>query len=66
MLYPQYESDFTEKVISQSTWKALQNEAKRRLDEIEIEGEVASDRVIAHWGKIVNGTVPFGYSIKED
>lgn len=63
MLYPQYESFFKDRTICQSTWEALQNEAKRRLDEID--KGLTSDRVIEHWNNIVNGVVPFGFKIKK-
>jgi hypothetical protein len=66
MLYPQYKSYFENKTIDQSTWKALQNEAKRRLDEIDSGKEPAADSVISHWKSIVNGVVPFGYKIRND
>ena len=66
MLYPQYKDDFEDRTIYQSTWEALQNEAKRLLDEIDSGKEFAADSVIAHWKDIVNGVVPFGYKIKND
>ena len=66
MLYPQYKGYFEDRTISQSTWEALQNEAKRRINEIDSGEESAADSVIAHWKSIVNGTIPFGYKIKND
>lgn len=66
MLYPQNKGDFEGRTINQSTWKALQNEAKRLLDEIDSGEESAADPVIAHWKSIVNGVVPFGFKIKND
>ena len=66
MLYPQYKDYFEGRTISQSTWETLQNEAKRRLNEIDSGEESAADSVIAHWKSILNGTVPFGYKIKND
>lgn len=66
MLYPQYKDYFEGRTIYQSTWETLQNEAKRRLDEIDSGEESAADSVIAHWKNIVNGVVPFGYKIKND
>lgn len=66
MLYPQCKGDFEDRTIDQSTWEALQNEAKRRLDEIDSGEEPAADSVIAHWKNIVNGVVPFGYTVEED
>ena len=66
MLYPQYKDDFEDRTIYQSTWGALQNEAKRLLDEIDSGKGSAADSVIAHWKDIVNGVVPFGYKIKND
>lgn len=66
MLYPQYKDDFEDRTIYQSTWEALQNEAKRLLDGIDSGEGSAADSVIAHWKDIVNGVVPFGYKIKND
>ena len=60
MLYPQYESSF-EKTISKDTWKALQEEAARNLEE-----NIAGPTVTAHWQSIVDGEIPFGYKIKDD
>lgn len=66
MLYPQYKDYFEGRTIPQSTWETLQNEAKRLLNEIDTGEESAADSVIAHWKSIVNGTIPFGYKIKND
>lgn len=66
MLYLQYKGYFEDRTISQTTWKALQNQAKRLLNEIDTGEESAADSVIAHWKSILNGTVPFGYKIKND
>lgn len=66
MLYPQNKGYFEDRTIYQSTWKALQNEAKRRLDEMDLGKESAVDSVIVHWTNIANGVVPFGYKIKND
>lgn len=60
MLYPQYE-DHYDKVISKSTFDYLQEKARENLER----GE-AHPSVMAHWQSIVDGNVPFGYSIKED
>ena len=59
MLYPQYEDKF-QKVISQSTWNFLKTEAQKNLDE-----KSGSDNCRRHWQSIVDGVIPFGYSIKE-
>ena len=61
MLYPQCQDRY-EKVISQSTWERLQEEAKKNLCSI----ENAHPYVVEHWKSIVNGVVPFGYAVKED
>ena len=60
MLYPQYKDNF-EKTIDKDTWKALQEEAENKLEEI----KTAHPDVIKHWKKIVKGKVPFGYKVKE-
>lgn len=61
MLFPQYAHKF-EKTISIDTWKLLQEEAKRRLEE---DSTHAHPAVIDHWKSIVDGVVPFGYKIEE-
>lgn len=65
MLYPQYESRY-DKTISPDIWKSLQESAKDKIKEDEEDGGFASPRVVQHWKSIVNGTVPFGYKVKED
>lgn len=60
MLYPQYAEKF-QKTISLNTWKYLQDEARKNLQE-----ERGNPAVHSHWESIVAGTVPFGYSISED
>ena len=62
MLYPQYEYKF-DKTISPETWKALQNEASRKLRE---SSEFAHSDVVKHWKSIVDGKVPFGYKVKNE
>ena len=62
MLYPQYDDKF-EKTISPYIWDNLQKEAAINLKE---RSEHTHPRVIEHWKSIVNGNVPFGYSVKED
>lgn len=66
-LYPQYEYRH-DKVISEEVWECLQKEAARKL----IDGydhdtpfEVCPE-VKQHWQSIVDGVVPFGYSICVD
>lgn len=60
MLYPQYDHNFAN-TISPGTWKELQKEAK-----VLLKGKGAHPDVRKHWQEIVEGTVPFRYSIKED
>lgn len=62
MLFPQYADKF-EKTISSDTWKALQEEAKRKLEEC---STYVHPAVINHWKSIVDGVVPFGYKIEEE
>lgn len=58
MLYPQYEKHF-QKIISPKQWEGLQNEAKRNLEN----SSIAHPEVKAHWQRIVDGEIPFGYTI---
>ena len=59
MLYPQHGYKFTEKKISKDCWAGLQRLAKEKINE----GH-AVQSVLSHWGSIVDGVVPFGYSVK--
>lgn len=63
MLYPQYEYKFTNKEIPQSIWESLQEQAEELLRE---EKPYAHETVIEHWQSIIDGNVPFGYTVKED
>jgi len=60
MLYPQYSEEFGLS-ISPDTWEWLQKEAKKNL-----KGKGVDPGVRAHWESIVAGTVPFGFSVKEE
>lgn len=60
MLFPQYADKF-EKTISSDTWKLLQEEAKKKIEE---DSAFADPAVINHWKSIVDGVVPFGYKIE--
>ena len=61
MLYPQYNYKFA-KTISGDTWDWLQEQADKCLNE----NGYAHPDVIAHWKSIVNGVIPFGYTVEED
>lgn len=73
MIYPQYEDKF-EKTLDKETWKALQEKAKEKYEENENElkklanGDKiafpAHPNVAAHWKSIIDGNVPFGYTVK--
>lgn len=61
MLYPQYQYEY-EKTIRPHVWEALQKEAAKNLEE----SEYAHPNVRAHWKSIVEGNVPFGYTVKDE
>ena len=61
MLYPQYEDDFSEKIISKHIFESLQEKAKEKLSE----SDSIHPRVKAHMESIVDGKIPFGYIIKD-
>ena len=61
MLFPQYGYKY-EKTISSDTWADIQKEAKNKLEN---DSERAHPSVVAHWKSIVDGVVPFGYTIKD-
>lgn len=65
MLYPQYEDKF-QKTIPEHVWEAIRKEAARRIEEDSKGSRRAHPAVKAHWQSIVDGTIPFGYSIKKD
>lgn len=60
MLYPQY-SDKFQKTITKETWEWIQSQAMEKLKE-----DGACDEVAAHFRSIADGTVPFGYVVKDD
>ena len=61
MLYPQMDSKFT--TISKETFAWLQSEAKKSLDDNN-RGFGMNPDVIRHQKDIVNGKIPFGYTIE--
>ncbi len=61
LLYPQYEYKFLDRTISKKQWETLQQEAQKALDE----RDLVCFEVYAHWKNIVEGKVPFGFSVKE-
>lgn len=61
MLYPQYYYQFN-KTISSDTWEALQKQAQEYL----VSSEHAHPSVRTHWKNIVDGIVPFGYTVVDD
>lgn len=61
LLYPQYEKKF-DKVIDTQTWAYLQKKAAEQL----ASGVSNADgSVVDHWQSIVDGKVPFGFSVEE-
>lgn len=62
MLYPQYYDNFHNTAIPKYTWEALQKQAKENLEK---DTYFASPSVAKHWQSIVDGQVPFGYTVKE-
>lgn len=61
MLYPQYEHKF-QKTMSKGMWELIQSEAKKKLELT----EHAHPNVVAHWKSIVEGQIPFGYTIESE
>lgn len=62
MLYPQYDYKF-EKTINSDTWSSIQEQAKHYLED---RRDSTHPGVLAHWQSIVDGNVPFGYTVKND
>lgn len=63
MLYPQYDDKF-DRIISKSTWEALQAAAKKHLTSDKTPW--TNPDVLAHWESIAAGNVPFGYQVAAD
>lgn len=61
MLYPQYEEKFA-KTISPSTWRWIQEEAKK----VRETNSCMAEEVAKHHDRIIAGEVPFGYEVKGD
>jgi hypothetical protein len=60
MLYPMYDYKFT--TIDIRTWKWVQERAKELYNDGNC---VACDSVIDHWKSIIDGKVPFGYTVRD-
>ena len=63
LLYPQYEGKF-QRTISKDTWLRLQEEASRLISE-SITGTLVCKDVYKHWMSIVDGKIPFGYTLED-
>ena len=63
MLYPQYGYKF-EKTLSPNNWRYIQDEANRVLNEM-VSGR-GHPAVIDHMKSIVDGVVPFGYTVSTE
>lgn len=61
MLYPQYEDKF-DKTITKEKFEAIQKQASILLET----RKGAHPDVINHWKSIVDGVVPFGYTITKE
>ena len=64
MLYPQFSYKY-DKTITPYIWESIQKEAKRSLDEMDSFDHKVHPAVIAHWQSIVDGVIPFGYTIAD-
>lgn len=62
-LYPQYSNQY-QKVISKDTWKAIQKQAKELIEEAD--EDYVSKAVYQHWVSIVEGKVPFDYTVEKE
>ena len=60
LLFPEYADRFTN-TINKEKWKRVQAEAKANLER----GDTAHPDVLAHWQSIVDGNLPFGFTISE-
>ncbi len=62
MLYPQYQDKF-EKFLEHETWVWIQDEARKKYSELK-EDSLCVESVRSHLKSIVDGQVPFGYTVK--
>ena len=62
MLYPQYEDKFNKRTISSNNWERIQAKAKENLEKYKDSDTI----VIQHWQSIIDGHVPFGYSVSDE
>ncbi len=65
MLYPQDEYYFR-RVISARTWELLKQCAAEELQSAKDRPRDIHPEVMAHWQSIVDGVVPFGYTVEEE
>jgi hypothetical protein len=65
MLFPQYEEKF-KPTISKDTHEWLVSQAKSKLAEASKSGTSVHPTVEAHWKEIVDGKVPFNYSVRSE
>lgn len=66
MLYPQYKYYF-EKIIPESTFKRIQNEALQNIAVMGINRDKAkNDNLYSHWFSIADGNPPFEYKIRNN
>lgn len=56
---------FCGNVNSASTWKRLQDEAKKRIENADVAKPGPSPDVLNHWKDIANGIVPFGFTVSD-
>jgi hypothetical protein len=61
LLYPQHEDRF-EKTINKEIWADLQKKAAHCIKNASI---ATHPDVLAHWQSIVDGKLPFGFSVKK-
>lgn len=62
MLYPQNQENFKLHIDSNS-WEWVQDAARKLIDNVE--KNKAHHKVLAHWQSIVDGKIPFGYTLRE-
>jgi hypothetical protein len=60
MLYPQYGYKFT--TINTRTWKWIQEQAYEKYNAADW---AVCDEVKEHWKSIIDGKVPFGYTVRD-
>lgn len=63
MIYPQYENKFKQ-TIKGSTFKKMQDNVRKKVELVKEGESSAHPDVLKHWESILDGNIPFGYTLE--